>query len=121
MNKTKANLIYVLLNLLYIIPGAFCALMYCNFFYRIFKLPAFPRELDNIVGILIIIPYSLFYLMGLTFTILLHPIVQIILFCLFLKNKIISKIYIIITFILSMAIAFTYLYLIWWKGLYLTV
>jgi hypothetical protein len=120
MNKAKANLIYVLLNLLYIIPGIFCALMYYNFFYEIFKLPAFPRELENVIGLLFLIPWAIFYIMGLTFTILLHPIAQIIIL-LFIKNKIISKIYIIITFIFSMTIAFTYLYLIWWKGLYLTV
>jgi hypothetical protein len=121
MNKNKANLIYILLNLLYIIPGVFCALMYYNFFYEIFKLPAFPRELENTIGLLFLIPWAIFYIMGLTFTILLHPIAQIIIFCLFIKNKIISKIYIIITFIFSIAIAFVYLYLIWRKGLYLTV
>jgi hypothetical protein len=121
MNKNKANLIYILLNLLYIIPGAFCALMYYDFFYSVFKLPHFPRELENIIGLLYLIPWAIFYLMGLTFTILLHPIAQIIIFCVCIKNKIISKIYIIITFIFSMTIAFVYLYLIWWKGLYLSV
>jgi hypothetical protein len=95
--------------------------MYYNLLYKIFELPALPRELENIVGLLFLIPWAIFYLMGLTFTILLHPIVQIIIFCLFVKNKIISKIYILITFIFSMTIAFIYLYLIWRKGLYLTV
>jgi hypothetical protein len=121
MNKNKVNLIYILLNLLYIIPGTFCALFYYNFFYNIFEEPVFSREIENIIGILILIPYAIFYIMGLTFTILLHPIAQIIIFFLFIKNKIISKIYIIIVFIFSIAIAFTYLYLIWGKGLILTV
>jgi len=124
MNKNKVNLIYILLNLLYIIPGIFCALFYYNVFYNIFevpKVPSFSREIENIIGILFLIPWALFYIMGLTFTILLHPILQIILFCIFIKNKIISKIYIILIFFFSIAIAFTYLYLIWVKDMILTV
>jgi hypothetical protein len=106
---------------MYIIPGIFCALGYYNFFYRIYEIPNFSRELGNIIGIIYLIPYFIFYFMALTFTILLHPIIQIIIFCLVWRDKQISKICIIIIFIFSTAIAFIYLYLIWGKGLILTV
>jgi hypothetical protein len=58
--------------------------------------------------------------MGITFTILLHPLVQIIIFYFAWKNKHISKIYIIIVFVFSTAIAFVHLYLIYGKKLILT-
>jgi len=96
-------------------------LLYINFFYRIFVVPDLPEPLDTIFLIIILIPWLMFYLMALTFTILIHPLIQIIIFYFVRKNNFISKKYIIIVFIISMAIAFVYLYLIWVKGLILTV
>jgi len=95
--------------------------MYFDFFYDIFKFSYLPRPLDSIFGFIILIPWIMFYLMALTFTILIHPLIQIIIFYIVRKNNMISKKYIIIIFIISMAIAFVYLYLIWGKGLILSV
>ena len=139
MKKLSKNSIYIIRNLFYIIPGIFCALMYLDFFYRIFEIPNLSgilgrilgnriyevsdlaRILGNIFGIIFLIPWSIFYLMGLTFTIIIHPLIQIVRFYFAWKNNDISKVNIIIVFILSMVIAFIYLYSIWIKGLILTV
>jgi hypothetical protein len=139
LKSYSKNSIYIILNLLYIIPGIICALLYINFFYsvfetfnlsgilgrilgnRIYEVSDLSRILGNIFGIIIILPYSLFYIMGLTFTILLHPLTQIIIFFFAWKFNNVSKLYIIIIFIISIIIAFIYLYLIWGKGYILTV
>ena len=121
VKKFTVNFIYLIINLMYVIPGIFCALTYYNFFYEIYEFPNFPREFGDVIGIIFGIPYLIFYLMAITFTILLHPIIQIIIFCLVWNEKQISKKYIIIIFIFSIGIAFVYLYLIWGKGLFLTV
>jgi hypothetical protein len=117
-SKFYKHTFYIILNLIYIIPGICCALMYINFFYGILKV---YMPTGTIFGIILLIPWSIFYLMGLTFTILIHPLIQIILFFLVWKSKSISKVYIIIIFILSMIISLVYLYLLWGKGLILTV
>jgi hypothetical protein len=121
LKKPSINSIYIILNLLYIIPGIFCALLYFNSFYQIFKFYDLPRILESVIAIIIGIPYLLFYIMSLTFTILIHPLVQIIIFYFDWKKKNIIKKNIIIVFIISLIIAFIYLYLIWGKGLILTV
>ena len=118
--KKNENIIYLFANMAYLIPGTFCAIGYYNFFYRIFEYPD-SHLLGNIIGIIFIIPYLLFYIMGLTFTILVHPIIQIILFILTFKEKIFSRILIIYIFIHSIIISIIYLYLIWVKGYILTV
>jgi hypothetical protein len=111
----------ILFHLFYLIPGTVSSIMYFNFFYKIFDASLdLPREIENVVGFIFLIPWVLFYLMGLTFTILLHPIAVLFFFIIKLKKENISIGYIII-FIWSMVIAFIYLYLIWGKGLYLTV
>jgi hypothetical protein len=107
LKKLSKNSIYIILNLLYIIPGIFGAITYFNFSYNIFEFYHLPEPLVNII----LIPWIMFYLMALTFTILIHPLIQIIIFYFVRKNNIISKKYIIIVFIISMAIAFVYLYL----------
>jgi len=111
--KYSKNSTYIILNLLYIIPGTLSALMYLNYAFSFYVFYNIPQMLDNIF----IIPFWIFYVMGITFTILLHPLVQITVFIFTWKNKYISKKYIIIVFILSMAIAFLLLYLIWVKRL----
>jgi len=139
LKKHSKNSIYIIRNLFYIIPGIFCSLMYLNFFYRIYEIPNLSgilgrilgnmiyevsdlsRILGNIFGIIFLILWSIFYLMGLTFTILIHPLIQIVRFYFAWKNNDISKINIIIVFILSMIIAFIYLYSIWIKGLLITI
>ena len=110
-----------LICLVYLIPGTICSIGYLNFFYRIYKVPDLPRTLENIIGLIYLIPYFLFYLMGLTFIILLFPIAMIILYGINLKKKFISYKYLVIMFIWSLGIAFIYLYLIWGKGYILTV
>jgi hypothetical protein len=120
-NIRKNSFLYIIGNMGYLIPGTLSALVYFNFFYDLFVIPDFiiPRSLDIITFIVFGIPYLLFYFMGLTFTILLYPIGLIILLLLRIKN--ISRICIIYTIIHSSLIAFVYIYLIWGKGLYLTV
>ena len=97
-------------------------MLYFNIFYQIFEVDNILSGLtDNILGYIILLPWIIFYFMALRFTILIHPVIQIIIYILVWKNNIISKKYIIIVFIISMAIAFVYLYLIWVKGDFLTV
>ena len=121
MKKLSKNSIYIILNLLYIIPGTYSALLYVNIFYHIFEVHNILSGLtDNIFGYIILVPWIIFYFMALRFTILIHPVIQIIIYILVWKNNFISKKYIIIVFIISMAIAFVYLYLIWVKGDFLT-
>jgi hypothetical protein len=111
----------ILFNLFYLIPGTFCAIMYINFFYGLFDANLnLPIIIENIIGFIFLIPWITFYLMGLTFIILFHPIIIMIIFIIKLKKGNIKINYIII-FIWSMAISFIYLYLIWGKGLILTV
>jgi hypothetical protein len=111
----------ILFNLIYLIPGTFSAMMYINLFYKLFNVNLnLPKTFENIIGFIILIPWSIFYLMGLTFTILFHPIIIIIFFIIKLKMGSIKINYIII-FIWSIIISFIYLYLIWMKGLILTV
>jgi hypothetical protein len=111
----------IFLNLFYLIPGTFSAIMYINLFFKLFDTSLnLPRTIENIIGFMTLIPWSIFYLMGLTFTILLHPIIIIIIFIIKLKSGSIKINYIII-FIWSITISFVYLYLIWGKGLILTV
>jgi len=118
--KYSKNSTYIILNLLYVIPGIITALTYIissnNAFYNIIESIKIP---DTLVTIIMIF-FWIFYVMGITFTILLHPLVQIIIFLFTLKNRLISKKYITITFVLSMLIAFVYLYLIWVKRLFVT-
>jgi len=122
LKKISKNSIYIILNLLYIIPGTYSALLYFNIFYQIFEVDNILSGLtDNIFGYIILVPWIIFYFMALRFTILIHPVIQIIIYILVWKNNFISKKYIIIVFIISMAIAFVYLYLIWVKGDFLTV
>jgi hypothetical protein len=116
--KYSKNSTYIILNLLYIIPGTLSPLSYINnafYFFDYYKI-----EIPQMLIIITTIPYLIFYLMGITFTILLHPIVQIIIFLFTRKNKYISKKYIITVFILSMVIAFIHLYLIWVERLIIT-
>jgi len=121
LKKILKNSIYIILNLLYIIPGTYSALLYFNIFYQIFEVDNILFRLtDNILGYIILLPWITFYFMALRFTILIHPVIQIIIYILVWKNNFISKKYIIIVFIISMAIAFVYLYLIWVKGDFLT-
>jgi len=122
LKKLSKNSIYIILNLIYIIPGIFYVFLYSNSFWGIieFSIPNLPGILSNILAIIIIGPFFLFYFMSLTFTILIHPLIQIIIFLLVRKNKSISKKYIIIVFILSLIIAFIPLYLIWVKRHILT-
>ena len=121
MKKLSKNSVYLILNYFYIIPGIFCVLFYFNSFYNIFEFYNLPRILQNIIVIIIQIPYMIFYIMSLTFTILIHPLVQIIIFYFACKKRNISKKNIIIIFFISIIIAFVYLYLIWGKGLILSV
>ena len=121
MKKLSKNTIYLILNYFYIIPGIFCALFYINSFYKIFEFYNLPIIFQNIIVIIIHIPYLIFYVMSLTFTILIHPLVQIIIFYYACKKSNISKKNIIIVFFISIVIAFVFLYLIWGKGLILTV
>jgi hypothetical protein len=114
--KYSKNSTYIILNLLYIIPGTLSALMCINNFYEIYNFYDIPLILAVIISVF----FLMFYFMSLTFTILLHPLVQIVIFLFTLKNKYISKKYIIIVFILSIIIAFVYLYLIKVKKLILT-
>ena len=108
MKKISINSIYIILNLIYIILGLFCAFL------------VFTSSRDNIsYSIFIIIMGNLFlffYIMSINFTILIHPIIQIIIYILVLKNKIISKKYIIIIFVLSLIMTFIFLYLRWGLG-----
>jgi hypothetical protein len=120
LRKISKNSIYIILNLLYIIPGIVCALLYLNSFYKIFEFHDLPGSLNNIVILIIGIPYLLFYLMSLKFLILIHPLVQIIILYFTWKNNYISKKYIIIVFFISLIIASIHLYLIWGKGLIIT-
>ena len=128
MKKTSKKSIYLIINLIYIIPGIFCAFLFLNSYYVIFSVSDIisipddlPQTLGNILGIIIIVPFLLFYFMSLNFTILIHPAIQIIIFLLVRKNKDFSKKdIIIIIFILSIMIAFVYLYLIWVKRHILT-
>lgn len=48
--------------------------MYFNFFYDIFEYPGLLEPLGDIIGIMFMIPYLLFYIMSLTFTILIQSI-----------------------------------------------
>jgi len=109
--------------MIYLIPGTICALSYYNLFYRIYEYPELnlPRILENITAIIFLLPYFSFYLMGLTLTILLHPIIQIVIFLICFKKKMFSNILIIIIFIYSLIVPFIYIYLIWVKGYILTV
>jgi len=116
--KYSKNSTYIILNLLYIIPGTLSALMYLNnafsFYDDFYNIP-------QILSIIFAITFFIFYVMGITsFPILLHPLVQIIVFIFTWKNKYISRKYIITFFILSIVIAFIHLYLIWVKELILT-
>jgi hypothetical protein len=120
----RKNLIFVVVNLIYLIPGTVCSFFYFNHFYDIWEINiTMPHLLGNVIGFVFLIPYALFYLMALTFIILLHPIVILILFIVNLYKKYISinNINFIIVFIWSIIIALVYLILIWGKGLYLTV
>jgi len=105
-------------NLIYIIPGLFCSL-----FYICFSMNYLPKAINVILFTIVLEPFLLFYYtfllfyyMSWTFTILIHPIIQIIIFLLVRKNKDFSKKYIIIVFILSLIITFIFLYLMWGKG-----
>jgi hypothetical protein len=120
----RRKLIFVVVNLMYLIPGTVCSFFYFNSFYDICKINiTMMHLLGNVIGFLFLIPYALFYLMALTFIILLHPIVILILFIFNIYKKYISinNINFIIVFIWSIIIALVYLILIWGKGLYLTV
>ena len=111
MKKLSKNLIYIIINLIYIIPGLFCSL-----FYICFSMNYLPKAINVILFTIVLEPFLLFYYMSWTFTILIHPIIQIIIFLLVRKNKDFSKKYIIIVFILSLIITFIFLYLMWGKG-----
>jgi hypothetical protein len=109
-----------LLNLIYLISGTLSVAAYINLFYRLFDASLnLPKVTEDIIAFIFLIPWSIFYLMGLTFTILLHPIIIMIIFIRKLKRGNIETNYIII-FIWSMAISITYIYLIWGEGLILT-
>jgi len=121
LKKYPKNSTYIIVNLLYIIPGILSALTYLNnFVYHIYNSHDIPGILGIIFAIIFGIPFLIFYIMGITFTILLHPLVQIIIFYFAWKKKHISRIYIIIAFVFSTAIAFVHLYLIYGKNLILS-
>jgi hypothetical protein len=107
-----------LLNLPYLIPGTISLFVHYNIFYQVFDMSI---DVPDGVTIVIFIPFIMFYLMTLTFTILLHPIGYLILFFINMKKRFISMKYIVIIFVWSAAIAFIYLYLILGKGYILTV
>jgi hypothetical protein len=129
LKKISINSIYIILNLIYIIPGIFCAFLYFTSSYDIFyslyssiiSIIDLSQTLAIIFALIIWKSFWFFYIMSFNFTILIHPIIQIIIYILVWKNKIISKKNIIIVFILSIIIAFIFLYLIWGKGYILTV
>jgi hypothetical protein len=106
LKKISKNSIYIILNLIYIIPGILGALLFLASFY-------FYDILYSILSIFNFLYFTwiYFYIMSLNFTILIHPIIQIIIYILVWKNKIISQKNIIIVFILSAMIAFIFLYL----------
>ena len=111
--KPFSNFVYLLINLTYLIPGAICALMFydsCSDTFE-FDLPDFlyaSNIINNILGAITIIFYLLFFYMGQTFIILLHPIIQIIFFYKNLEKRNVSKISILIIFFSSIIIAFIY-------------
>ncbi len=112
-----------LVNFIYLLPATVSCVMYCNSFFQFFEIPSLnilPNLLENVLRIIFTESFIIFYLMALTFTILLYPLFQILLFCVNIKKNFVQKRYIIIMFIWSSAIAFTYLYLIFAKGYILT-
>jgi len=105
LKNQSNNIIYIILNLLYIIPGLFFVLITLDTSNII------PIESYEMMGVLIIL-YLIFLFMKVSFTILIHPLVQIIILFSTWKNKKISKVYIIIIFILSIIITiFVYKYI----------
>jgi hypothetical protein len=108
-------------NIIYLTIEFMMVIMYYNFFYDFITVNInLPRFLSNILGIIVLIPWSLFYLMSLTFTILIHPLILMVFIIKHIKN---DKKYIeeTIYFILSLLMAIMYLYIIWGKGYILTV
>jgi hypothetical protein len=96
-------------------------LFYYNLFYDFINVNInLPHLLGNILAMIMLIPWSLFYLMTLTFTILIHPTVFLIII---IGNIIKNKKFIenCIYFSLSTLMALMYIYIIWGKGYILTV
>jgi hypothetical protein len=113
------KLLYYIINFYYFISGSVCSILVFNVVYNIFNMS--PKIFTTFIAILFGIPFIFFYLMAVTFTIFLYPIIQIIIFFINLRKKFILKKHIIIMFFWSIAIAIIYLYLIFIKGFLITV
>jgi hypothetical protein len=104
-------------NAIYLTFAAISLLVYLNIFYNFFNDDVFYKYL--IVRIIFIF-WLFYYLMGLTFTILIHPIIILVKLLLKKYGKDKVKKYIVF-FIWSIIIAIVYIYFIYGKGFIITV
>jgi hypothetical protein len=103
------NLIYVLFNMIYLIPGTLAAMSYLGL----------AESWPDFFFYILIRPFYIFYGMGYTFTILIHPVIILIIFIIVSLNEKKFKIKHFIIFCWSLLIASIYIIGIWIMGCFL--